>query len=253
MNRVISYACLVGMMALVVPLSACARQYSAEPIEAWVVDAETKQPLEGVIVVAHWQLFYSTVGGRVPGDQLMVLEAVTDKDGKFTFPAWGPKKVPKYKPQKGDVWIAHIPFLVPDSYLDDRDPALILFKPGYEYRRLQNPSRSTTDHSTVRRSMWNGKTIELKKFKGSLEEQLENFRDINNDLEFSTDTPEKCDWKKIPKIVVAVSQQRRIFEENGIHDVSSLDQHLISNDEYYAKKGGKQCGLPSAFIRGLQQ
>lgn len=145
-------------------------RYSAEAIEAWVIDAETKKPLEGVIVVAHWQLFYSTVGGRVPAGQLEIMETVTDNNGRFYFPAWGPKKVPKYKPQKGDIWIAYIPFLAPDGYLDDSDPALLLFKPGYEYAGLQNPTRSHTDHSPVRRSVWNGKTIQMTKFMGTPEE-----------------------------------------------------------------------------------
>ena len=46
------------LLAFLLPLQACGAPpwYKAEPIEAWVADAETNQPLEGVIVVAHWQL-----------------------------------------------------------------------------------------------------------------------------------------------------------------------------------------------------
>lgn len=146
---------MLGYALAGLPACATPSVYSAESIRAWVVDAETKQPLEGVVVVAHWQLFYSTVGGRVPGGQLMVLESITDRDGKYTFPAWGPKKVPQYKPQKGDIWIAHIPFFVPDSYLDNRDPQLLLFKSGYEYQRLANEVSSKTNMASVRRSQWN--------------------------------------------------------------------------------------------------
>ena len=44
------------LMLLLLPLQSCAFYYSAAPIEAWVVDAETGKPLEGVIVSANWQL-----------------------------------------------------------------------------------------------------------------------------------------------------------------------------------------------------
>lgn len=125
--------------------------YSAEAIEAQVVDAETGKPIEGVVVTANWQLYHSTVGGRVPGSQLMVMEAVTDKDGRFAFAVWGPK-------------------LALRGYLDNHDPQLLLFKSGYEYRRLTNEVSSKTNHNSVRRSQWDAKTIEMKKFKGTTEE-----------------------------------------------------------------------------------
>ena len=66
-------------------LQACSNTYSAKAIEAWVVDAETKKPLEGVIVVAHWELNYGLEGGGAY--QLQVMEDVTDKKGRFYFPA----------------------------------------------------------------------------------------------------------------------------------------------------------------------
>jgi hypothetical protein len=38
-------------------LSACGSPYyTADPIEAWVVDAETGKPIEGAVVTANWQL-----------------------------------------------------------------------------------------------------------------------------------------------------------------------------------------------------
>lgn len=194
-------------------------RYSAEAIEARVIDAETKKPLEGVIVVAHWQLFYSTVGGRVPAGQLEVMETLTDRNGRFYFPAWGPKKVPKYKQQKGDIWIAYIPFLAPDGYLDDSDPALLLFKPGYEYVGLQNPMRSHTDHSPVRRSVWNGKTITLKPFKRTAEEYAEHVYRLSGDMDSMLDFArgdKDCNWKKTPRMLVALHKMSVHFEKQGI-------------------------------------
>ncbi|MHB8535099.1 MAG: peptidase associated/transthyretin-like domain-containing protein [Sulfuricaulis sp.] len=149
---------ILFVLGALVSLPACAGPltYSAEPIEAWVVDAKTKQPLEGVVVTANWQLEEGTLGGSVPAGQLMVLESVTDKNGRFFFPAWGPKRVPK-------------------GHLVNDDPQLLLFMSGYEYQRLNNPYSSNRELRLrpVRRSVWSGRTIELKKFVGTPKQRLE--------------------------------------------------------------------------------
>src|SRR6266849_1854255 len=89
--RIFALICLL-------PLQACATTYSAEPIEAWVVDADSGQPIEGVVVTANWELEIGTLGGNIPVGQIMVMETVTDQKGRFYFPAWGPKAVPLKKP-----------------------------------------------------------------------------------------------------------------------------------------------------------
>jgi hypothetical protein len=93
-------------------LDAFAMNYWAEAIEAWVVDADSGRPLDGVIVVAHWELRYGLEGGGT--HQLMVMEAVTDQQGRFHFPAWGPKEIPKSLPS--------------EARLKDGDPVLLLYR-----------------------------------------------------------------------------------------------------------------------------
>lgn len=216
--------------------------YSAEAISTKVIDAETKQPLEGVVVVAHWQLYYSSVGGRVQAGQLEVMETVTGPDGVFAFPAWGPKKVPRYQPKEGDVWLAHVPGFAPDAYLDSSDPELILFKSGYTYRRLQNPLLSTVDHSPVRRSMWNGRTIELKPFKGALEQWAGHLSFLHTSIR-SILSDDQCEWKKIPRMVVAIDKQEKLFRAKGIYSpLYSVDDLPNSN-----------CGSPKTFLREFMQ
>ena len=80
------------LLILVLPLQGCATAYSAKEIEARVIDADTRQPLEGVNVVAHWVLHFGMEGGQQTDLELM--ETVTDKNGRFHFPAWGPKPIP---------------------------------------------------------------------------------------------------------------------------------------------------------------
>src|SRR6266852_2229864 len=81
-------------MLLLPPLAlvqASPGQYAANTLEGQVLEAETKAPLEGVIVVVNWELVDPT---NLPVAQLMVMETVTGKNGRFVFPAWGPKPHP---------------------------------------------------------------------------------------------------------------------------------------------------------------
>lgn len=180
---------MCGLLMLL-PLQACSMTYRAEPIEAWVVDAETNQALEGVIVVAHWQLMGGLEGGNDVG-QLMIMETVTDKTGRFTFPAWGPK------------WALN------GRIKADR-PAFLMFKSGYLPRRLTNAVLSDYGNGTLK-SDWNGKTINMEKFKGNLNEYAKHLDFFH--LRFAE---EDCNWKNIPQMILAIDEQYRLFRKNGI-------------------------------------
>src|SRR6185436_17838064 len=67
--------------------------YSATEIRALVVDKTTGQPLAGVAVVAQWVLRDMA---HSHGPTLHIVEALTDGDGRFVFPAWGPKLRPPF-------------------------------------------------------------------------------------------------------------------------------------------------------------
>lgn len=223
-------------------LAACASSYpshySAEAISAKVIDAETREPLDGVIVVANWQLL-GGIEGNYPVGQMQVLETQTGPDGVFRFPAWGPLKRPH-------------------GHLLDADPQLLLFKPGYEYQRLYNWFEVSWGRlrEPVRRSDWNRRVITLKRFKGAIQAYEDHFEALNKELEHvATDDPKDCNWKKLPRTIVAISRERKLLEEKGInpHTLFSLDKELIANDEYYTKKGKASCGSPKVFLRSIQQ
>ena len=239
---------------LILPLSGCASlQYSAEPIEARVVDAETKQPLEGVIITANWQLEEGTFGGNVQAGQLSVMETTTDKEGKFRFPGWGPLKVAK-------------------GHLVNRDPQLLLFKSGYESLGLENKYSSDRELRlrSVRKSDWNGKTIVLRPFKMVLEALREHYKKdalyqelypehdpipgtleeeyakhlsfLHTSISSILDDGE-CNWKKIPRLIVAMDKQEKIFRSRNIYSP------LYSIDDL---PNGK-CGSARDFFRGFMQ
>jgi len=59
---------------------------AAGPWQAQVVSAETKQPLEGVVVLAWWTKHVRSFGG--PSEEYRdSQEILTDRDGRFTIPS----------------------------------------------------------------------------------------------------------------------------------------------------------------------
>ena len=219
---------LTPLLLATLAMSACAipHQYSAAPIEAWIVDAETSQPIEGVAVVAHWQLEGGFEGGNNMG-QMMVMEAVTDPAGRFSFPAWGPKWTPVFS------WMNS------NARLKSMDPVMILFKSSYEYLGLMNPWEQGVKWDKkpyLRASQWNGKTIKMKKFVGDLKGYASHLSHLSISIDFAMDN---CDWKKIPRMLVAVDKQEQVFRKNNVY--SSLP-----SIDYFTLGPRGQCGSGSA-------
>jgi len=58
------------------------------PYEGRVIDADTGQPIEGVVVLGVWNKEYPTPGGAVH-EFYDARETVTDKNGEFSIPGMG--------------------------------------------------------------------------------------------------------------------------------------------------------------------
>lgn len=155
--------------------------YWAEPIQAKVVDAETGKPLEGVVVVAQWILNDGIVDSR-HRIRFQVLEALTDSQGEFLIPGWGPR------PRR------------PFAFLDNRDPVLTLFKGDYHPEYLFNETHQST---WVRTSEWNGQTISLKPFRGTLEEWIRAIVSVQGDIDWFNVDP-----NTVPRIIAAIERER---------------------------------------------
>lgn len=136
------------------------RWYSAEPLQATVVDAETKKPLAGVAVVAAWELKGGLNTGQVVG-YVNILETTTDEQGRFSFPAWGPK-------------------LATSGVVRLGAPVLLLFKPGYDYSIRDNDGPLEQNAQSPLRSKWNGRTIELQEFKGTIQEHARSLASLES-------------------------------------------------------------------------
>ena len=147
-------------------LSACGSPYyTADPIEAWVVDAETGKPIEGAVVTANWQLvaFGLDTGGRKL-KQLEVLETRTDKNGRFFFPGFT-----KLNPSLEE--------------LRDEDPQILIFKSGYTYFRTSNDYPIGKPFPGPHRaSEISGKTLRLPKAEASVKKYAFDLGMLTSDL-----------------------------------------------------------------------
>ena len=137
----------IALLLAAVTVTACGSPwYTSDPIEAWVVDAETGAPIEGAVVTANWQLVAPSLdtGGRKLR-QLEVMETKTDKNGRFYFPGF-----------------TKINFTLDE--LRDEDPQILIFKSGYQYGRESNSYGAEASYfNTGRKSNIAGKQIKLVK------------------------------------------------------------------------------------------
>ncbi len=208
------------LLLVVTVLAGCAT-YSHKPIEMHVVDADTNQPLEGVIVVAQWSLSEGSIGGNVEVGTLQVLETVSEVDGRVYFPGWGPLNATK-------------------GYLDYRGAQFSLFKPGYNIFETQNLD-TTWRAKHPDRSQWDGKVIKMEIFNGSLEEYAKQFTLLDVSLSSILMYSNKCDWKKIPNMVLALEKQKGIFSSENVHNsITPMTQFNARN-----------CGSPQEYFRNL--
>lgn len=131
---------------------------AAGPWKGQIVDAETGQPLEGVVVLMYWTTYTASFGGWAGGEFYDAEEAVTGPDGRLVIQA------------------RSIFTLVPWKKIS-RD--LVIFKPGYgqwRFQGSQNWPQDVYEHMALAKKAWEqfsgeGVAIELPPLK-TREERL---------------------------------------------------------------------------------
>lgn len=184
---------IFSLTGLLLPLQACSGlTYSAKEIHGKIVDADTGQPLEGVNIVAQWQIERKWVGDDKA--LLYVTEAVTDKEGNYSFPARGPILLP----------------LLAD-FGEGHDPLLSIFKSGYEVEFLDNSTLSgSRDRLTpLGEFKWNGGTTRLKKGRGSPRDYWWRVNSMSGGL------PDDKAWRHYPRMLLALIKEQQRLKELG--------------------------------------
>lgn len=183
-------ACMATSFACSAPMT-----YSAKKIHGQIVDADTNQPIEGAIVVAQWVLFHIGPGHGGHKSRIHIHETVTDKNGNYTIPAWGPKPRP------------------PMTELHERDPQLSIFKSNYEPLGLSNAVTSTVRPDSLRVSEWDGRVVKLMKVAGPLEKQAFHLSSFFGGLAAYGDVN---DWKNYPRMLLAVYAEKQRLRSLGV-------------------------------------
>lgn len=164
--------------------------YSDGPWRGNIIDAETKAPIEGVVVLAYWEKIYFTPAGRNSYFHDAV-EVVTDKDGNFLMPKFTALNIlPVIRVIEG--------------------PFFVIYKPGYAvfppaggeaFDKYFPNSPLRVDTNTMADFFKKGAVLELPKLKTWIERiESHELADVNGDIPDS----------KIPKF-------RQIMKEEDNH------------------------------------
>ncbi len=167
-------------------LSGCGGLYSARPITGMLVDADTGEPLPGVIIVAQWKINEHFVGYERA--LLKVIETTSTKNGSYHFPGWGPMA---------------LPFLA--DFSDGEDPYVIYFKPGYWPNSMKNELALSNDRRWTPSGGFkgDGQVVALRKWDGKKE--LDYYSALAHMI---MRLPQESvdEWKSFPRLTLAVEK-----------------------------------------------
>ena len=135
---------------------------------ARVIDAQSGQPVEGVIVEASWQITHYRDPAAAPLAELLHAEAQTNANGEFTLPAWGPVTTNLRSYIKSVV-----------KWLDHSQPHLYFHKRGYGSTVEKGPDKDPRpfldqllfDAKDRRIAWWDQHTFKLEPDRGSVEQR----------------------------------------------------------------------------------
>ena len=206
----------IAWLLLLLPLQTLAQEvYSAKAIHGKIVDADTRAPLSAVNIVAQWKIDRAWVGDDKA--LLRVTETVTDKDGNYSFAAWGP-----------------IPLPANADFGEGRDPLLSIFKSGYDVEFLDNGVISDTRfrETPLGEFKWNGATTKLKKWSGNVKDYWWKVGVLSGGL------PEAAGaWRNYPRMAIALFKEQKRLKDMGapagLPGVPSLG--LTPEDEAFLK------------------
>lgn len=170
--------------------------YNVRGMEGKVVDKDTGKPLEGVMVVEAWEIYkpglHGTSGGYLP-----LRETRTDNEGRYRLPPRGTLHVN-------------------GGYLDETSPWLIYFKPGYHFTSIMNEIYPQRRFEFYRKSDWDGKTIEIERFDGTLAQRAKELERFSSVLGVLTGSHGQCVWTEIPNTLWVLYQQHKELMKQGM-------------------------------------
>lgn len=198
---------LASLLAFAMALTsgmAESRTYAGAPFGGRVIDAETGEPIAGVIVLAQW--IVEGPAEAHPVAAMQILETVTDQAGRYSFPGWGPKSVPR-----PDFWS-----WIFTPTLSTRDPQLFFMKSGYAHVYEQNDlvaGKGFDTETPLRRSQLEGKDIRLKSLRGDADARRQDLYHLLV-VPFGL-TQGDCTWLQMPLTIQYLYSERAALTPLG--------------------------------------
>lgn len=197
--------------------------YFILPLEATVVDRETGEPIEGAIVVWHWELHTTNLHeSHIPYKTIVVGETVTNDRGRFRMTAW-----PRL----------HFPPLI--TWLSSNQPRIEVFKPGYEPTGARDSVFADTALYLFRRSTWHEQEIKLIKRDRYSAVYAKQVRSLDSSLSFLR-YGDNCEWQKAPKILVTVHKENKFFEAHSINVNRGLSHSIYDVHESWGCQSAEE-------------
>lgn len=186
-------------------LVGCTKSWRSKGIEAQVVDSVTGEPVPDAIVLVNWQIKGMMEG--YPMGQLAIFERVTDAQGRFHTPAWGPRRPP------------------PGTSVSGLEPTIRVFKRGYEPIRASGLSGAYPDLPPDVKMMRLHSVEEMGQKYAAL---MSSFWDPLN-MNF---VDARCEWHAAPLLFQALVQLRSEFDANGISSNLPRQEMLCKSDNH---------------------
>lgn len=211
-SRVLALLALICVLIIIIFMTPAF--FMGEAFKGRIIDEATGKPVQGAVVVASWPL-QTEIGGFHPSTittiNIEVMEAVTDHNGYFMFPAWGPKLNTNLDAMRSG------------------NPFLLVFKRGYLFNLEQNLDGGRMKPrrwQIVQRSDWNGKMILLKPNNyenDPTQYQFSGFQYLHNMLEDVVWTgvaweerERRCYAERVSNMIAEYSAQRSRYVSLGI-------------------------------------
>lgn len=226
LSRSLACALLIGSMAL----SGC---YRGAPIEGTVLDAHDGRPLVGIVVVAHWQARGPDLDVNRAG-QLATVETVTDAQGHYALPGWGPR------------------FKLFGKVSAVRT-SLLFFKSGYQAAVVDTDDTKSMGSVPMVRLESENRVVKLQLAEPLPRPRIEKFDLFNLALRSILADAAACPWQHIPTMLREVHKERLALAKYALDSdawpLTTVDDDLIRNADELAKQAGSGCGSPKEVFQ----